>query len=149
MDGWTLLPQIEDAHAVLELCLVEVGLEHGDLGLGQRLAALGIQAARVLHARAETGRQHAGADLVVLGVGGIRLHGHGPRAEALNVGHLAGDGIAQGRAGDGCQPVPELAPDADADDGMRQVAAVEDPVCPRSCLSEHVCPSVAKLAGSP
>lgn len=63
--------------------------------------------------------------LVVLRVGGLGLNGDGLRAQPLNVGHLALiRRRLRGRL-DLDEPLRELAPDADADESVRQVAAIE------------------------
>lgn len=41
--GWKdIIPQIEHSHAIFQLSLLDVALQHGNLGLSQRLGSLGI-----------------------------------------------------------------------------------------------------------
>lgn len=122
------IPEIENAHPIPQLSTLDVEPKHGHLGLGQSLAALGIQAARVLHAGPEASAQHAGADLVVLLVGGGRLDGDGPRTQQRDVLHLASvRGLERGRRNLG-DALLQLLADADADHGRGQIAPVQQRV---------------------
>lgn len=67
--------------------------------------------------------------LIVLGIRRGRLNGDGLRAQALNVGRLALVGRRQRRRLDLGQPLGQLPPDADPDDGVREISAVENRVC--------------------
>jgi hypothetical protein len=81
-------PKIENLHPILQPSPLNIQLQHSDLRLRQRLATFGVQAARVLHARAQRLRQDARADFVVLlvGIGGV--DGDGSLAEQVYVRHL-------------------------------------------------------------
>ena len=68
----------------------------------------------------------------MLGVGSIRLDGHGSRAKALDKFQLALRTIGEGRGSDGGEALFELATDANPYDCMWQVAAVKNPIWPAS-----------------
>lgn len=62
----------------------------------------------------------------MLRIRSVRLNSNGLRAEALDVLDLALIGRRQRRGLDLDQSLGKLPPDTDSDDGVRQVAAVED-----------------------
>lgn len=121
-------PEIKNSHPILKLSPLQIQRQHGLLGLSQRLPALGVEAARVLHPRTQTRRQHASPDLIVLCVGRSRLNGHGSCAQLLQVIHLAPIGGAERGTCNRVDSLPQLASDADANDGMGEVASIENPV---------------------
>lgn len=82
------IPKIKDPHPILQLRLLNISLQHGNLRLRQRLRALGVKTAAVLHPWAKHVRQNAGADFVVLRVGGGGLDGDGATSKQLDVFHL-------------------------------------------------------------
>jgi hypothetical protein len=117
-------PQIQDPHPIPQVRLLDVALQHGNLGLLKRLVAPGVQTRAVLHAGAEGADHDARPDLVVLLVGRGRLDGDGLAPQALDEGHLAGLRLAQRRGLDLGQALRQLSTDAPADQDVGQVAAV-------------------------
>ena len=121
-------PEIKHLHPIHQPRPLHIKLQHLHLSLPQRLRPLRIKTSRVLHARAQHPAQHPRANLVVLLIRRGRLNGNRPRAQEIHVLHLGRVGGFHGCAGGFANALREEAPDAEADDGVREVAIVEDGV---------------------
>lgn len=99
-------------------------LQHSDLSLRQRLATFRVKTARVLHARAQTRRKHARADLIVLLVRILGVDSDGSLAEQVDVGHFSFQGGLHRSRGDHVDAVLELAADALAQEEGGEVASI-------------------------
>lgn len=119
-------PKIENLHPILDPRPLDIQLQHRNLRLRQRLAALRIKTARVFHPRAQTFRQHTRANLVVLSVGIVGVDSDGPFAEQIYVSHFGLESGLHGRRSDGVDAVLQLRADAAAQQESGQVAAIYD-----------------------
>lgn len=124
--------EVEDVLAVAQVGALDVQVQHGLFGLGQRLAAARVQTARVLHARAEAGAHQPRRHLVVLRVGRRGLDRHRPRAQRRHIRHLALPGLRRRRRRGYLVErlaLRQLSPDPHADQPCRQPAVVEEVFC--------------------
>lgn len=74
------LPQIKNAHPILQFGLGDVLLQHRRLCLSECFFARGEEAAGVLHARPEQSRKHFSGNFVLLCIGSLSLNGYRLRA---------------------------------------------------------------------
>ena len=124
-----IAPKIQNRHPILQLGLFHVRVQHLDLGLAQCLLSRGVESATVLHSRPQAGFEKVGTNLVVLRVCRGCLYGHWSLTQSLHVLHLGGVSLLERSRGNDTQAISQLAADAVTDDGLWQIAAIENPVC--------------------